>query len=144
MTTVLSAAKNDMFTDISFQTKPELGWEMIREVVDDQQLRAHWVTCDEAFGRDTAFLDHVAGSGLWYFAEVPHDTRVWLERPLTAVPVVGSGSQAQSRAPLRRATRGGGGRKHGRACAPRSVAALLDERGEQRDRWWPTFRQCVW
>jgi SRSO17 transposase len=71
---------------IHFQTKPALGWEMIREVVDDQQLRAHWVTCDEAFGRDTAFLDHVAGSGLWYFAEVPHDTRVWLERPLTRVP----------------------------------------------------------
>jgi SRSO17 transposase len=73
-------------TDISFQTKPELGWEMIRQVVDDQQLRARWVTCDEACGRDTAFLDHVASSGLWYFAEVPHDTRVWLERPLTAVP----------------------------------------------------------
>lgn len=73
-------------TAISFQTKPELGWEMSRAVVDDQQLRARWVTCDEAFGRDTAFLDHVAGSGLWYFAEVPHDTRVWLERPLTAVP----------------------------------------------------------
>jgi len=72
--------------DTGFQTKPELGWEMIREVVDDQQLRARWVTCDEAFGRDSVFLDRVAGSGLWYFAEVPHDTRVWLERPLTAVP----------------------------------------------------------
>jgi SRSO17 transposase len=73
-------------TDIDFRTTPELGWEMIREVVDDQQLRAHWVTCDEAFGRDPVFLDRVAGSGLWYFAEVPHDTRVWLARPLTAVP----------------------------------------------------------
>jgi SRSO17 transposase len=73
-------------SDIHFQTKPELGWEMIRQVVDDQQLRARWVACEEAFGRDTVFLDHVAGSGLWYFAEVPHDTRVWLERPLTAVP----------------------------------------------------------
>jgi SRSO17 transposase len=72
--------------DTGFQTKPELGWEMIREVVDDQQLRARWVTCDEAFGRDSVFLDRVAGSGLWYFAEVPHDTRVWLERPLTEVP----------------------------------------------------------
>jgi SRSO17 transposase len=59
---------------------------MIREVVDHQRLRARWVTCDEAFGRDTTFLDQVAGSGLWYFAEVPHDTRAWLERPLTAVP----------------------------------------------------------
>ncbi len=72
--------------DIRFHTKPALGWEMIQEVVDHQQLRARWVTCDEAFGRDTAFLDQVAGSGLWYFAEVPHDTRVWTERPLTAVP----------------------------------------------------------
>ena len=44
------------------------------------------MTCDEAFRRDTAFLDQVAGSGLWYVAEVPHDTRVWTERPLTAGP----------------------------------------------------------
>jgi SRSO17 transposase len=70
----------------AFQTKPELGWERICAVVDDQQLRVRWVTCDEACGRDTAFLDHVAGSGLWDFAEVPHNTRVWRERPLTTVP----------------------------------------------------------
>ena len=82
---------------IAFQTKPELGWEMIREVVDDQQLRGRWVTCDEAFGRDTAFLDHVAGSGLWYFAEVPHDTRGWLERPLTTVPAWSGGGRQPSR-----------------------------------------------
>ena len=24
---------------------------------------------------------------MWYYAEVPHDTRGWLERPLTAVPM---------------------------------------------------------
>jgi hypothetical protein len=40
---------------------------MIREVVDDQQSRARWVTCYEAFGRDTAFLDQVAGSGPMVF-----------------------------------------------------------------------------
>jgi len=79
-------AKCGVPRDIRFQTKPELGWEMIREVVDDQQVRARWVACDEAFGRDSAFFDTVASSGLWYFAEVPHDTRVWLERPLTGVP----------------------------------------------------------
>ena len=79
-------AKCGVPSDIRFQTKPDLGWEMIREVVDDQQVRARWVACDEAFGRDSAFLDHVASSGLWYLAEVPHDTRVWLERPLTAIP----------------------------------------------------------
>ncbi len=85
---------------LHFQTKPELGWEMIREVVDDQQLRAHWVACDEAFGRDTVFLDHVEGSGLWYCAEVPHDTRVWTERPLTAVPAWSGRGRQPSRARL--------------------------------------------
>jgi SRSO17 transposase len=72
--------------DLVFQTKPELGWEMIREVRDEQRLRCRWVTCDEAFGWDTAFLDRVARCGLWYCAAVPHDTQVWLHHPATAVP----------------------------------------------------------
>ncbi len=72
--------------DIAFTTKPVLGWEMIQAVHQAGTLRCRWVTCDEAFGRDTGFLDQVAGSGLWYFAEVPHDTQVWRQRPATAVP----------------------------------------------------------
>ena len=72
--------------DLAFKTKPTLGWEMIQAVHAAGTLRGRWVTCDEAFGRDTAFLDQVAGLGLWYFAEVPHDTQVWQQRPATAVP----------------------------------------------------------
>jgi SRSO17 transposase len=78
--------KCGMPADLVFQTKPELGWEMIREVSDDQRLRCRWVTCDEVFGRDTAFLDQVARRGLWYCAEVPHDTQLLLHHPATAVP----------------------------------------------------------
>lgn len=78
--------------DIAFKTKPMLGWEMIQAIHQAGILRCRWVTCDEAFGRDTAFLAQVAGLGLWYFAEVPHDTQVWRQRPATAVPVwVGRG-----------------------------------------------------
>ena len=44
------------------------------------------MTFDEHFGYDPALLDRVAARGRWYFAEVPHDTRVWLERPGTWVP----------------------------------------------------------
>ena len=71
---------------IAFKTKPALGWEMIQAVHRAGTVRCRWVTCDAAFGRDTAFLDQVAGSGLWYFAEVPHDTQVWRQRPATVVP----------------------------------------------------------
>jgi SRSO17 transposase len=72
--------------DIEFKTKPELGWEMIQAVREEGTLRGRWLTCDEDFGRDPSFLDKVNGIELWYYAEVPHDTRVWLERPATAVP----------------------------------------------------------
>ena len=69
-----------------FQTKPALGGAMIAAVRQAGTLRCRWVACDEGFGRDTALLDRIAGLGLWYYAEVPHDTRVWPDRPATAVP----------------------------------------------------------
>ncbi len=70
--------------DLTFTTKPMLGWAMIQALVQAGTLRCRWVTCDEAFGSDTGLLDKIAGIGLWYFAEVPHDTRVWRDRPATA------------------------------------------------------------
>jgi SRSO17 transposase len=71
--------------DIEFKTKPELVLEMVQAVHAAGTLRYRWLTCDEAFGQNTAFLDSV-GELLWYYAEVPHDTHVWLERPVTAMP----------------------------------------------------------
>lgn len=72
--------------DVTFQTKLALARDMIDAVCQAKTLRCRWVTCDEAFGRDTVFLDQVASSGLGYFAEVPHDTHVWRQRPKTTVP----------------------------------------------------------
>ncbi len=72
--------------DTPFLTKPQLGGAMIRAVREAGTLRCRWVACDEGFGRDTALLDRIAAEGLWYYAEVPHDTRVWVARPATAVP----------------------------------------------------------
>ena len=72
---------------IMFKTKPELAEEMLAAVVKSQSLRCRWVVADEAFGCDPDFLDGVARLGLWYFAEVPHTTRVWDVRPATHVPM---------------------------------------------------------
>ena len=72
--------------DIEFKTKPQQGAEMLQALHATGRLRAGWLACDEAFGRDTAFLDNVAELGVWYYAEVPHTTRAWKKRPLTAVP----------------------------------------------------------
>jgi SRSO17 transposase len=83
--------------ETTFQTKPELGLEMVQELVAEGHLPAQWVTVDEAFGRSTAFLDGVAQLNLWYLAEVPVDTEVWPQRPQTELPA-GSG---QGRPPTR-------------------------------------------
>ncbi len=71
---------------VRFTTKPLLGWQMLEAVVSAGALSCRWVPCAEAFGSNTAWRDKLAGLGLWYFAEVPHDTRVWRERPASAVP----------------------------------------------------------
>ncbi len=73
-------------TDLAFRTEPELAWEMIDGLHQPDVLPFRWVTFDEHFGRDPQLLDRVDGSGLLYLAEVPHDTRVWLKRPVTRVP----------------------------------------------------------
>ena len=99
--------------DVTFTTKPSLGWGMIEGVVQAATLRCRWVACDEGFGRDTTLLDKIAGAGLWYFAEVPHDTQIWQARPATAVPEW----SGRGRKPTRE-------RVVPDAPAPQSVAAL--------------------
>jgi SRSO17 transposase len=73
-------------TEIEFQTKPQLGLNMLRAIVAEGTLPGRWLACDEAFGRSTDFLDQVNDLGLWYYAEVPHDTQVWRDRPSTHIP----------------------------------------------------------
>jgi SRSO17 transposase len=72
--------------DTRFKTKPELALEMLEATMAEGTLDFRWVTCDEAYGKDTVFLDRVAGLDLWYYAEVPHSTQVWEARPQTAIP----------------------------------------------------------
>ena len=83
--------------DIPFRTRPELAAEIVTTLQQRQTLPFRWVTCDEAFGQNPAFLDAIAALDLSYFAEVPHDTRVWLDRPPTAVPTRGKRGPAPRR-----------------------------------------------
>lgn len=108
----------------AFATKPELGLEMVQELVAEGHLPGQWVTVDEAFGRATTFLDGVAQLDLWYLAEVPVDTEVWSRRPQTEVPA-GSG---QGRPPTRVRLKAG-------EPAPQRVDVLAD--AIPADEWCP-------
>jgi SRSO17 transposase len=64
-------------TGTAFQTKAELGAQLVEQVQARGELPASWLVCDEWFGRNQALLDRIDAAGLWYLAEVPRNTQVW-------------------------------------------------------------------
>jgi SRSO17 transposase len=73
--------------DVVFRTKPELALELVCQV--REQLPHRWVTFDEAYGRNQAFLSGLEELGETYLGEVPKDTRGWLQRPAVETPAAG-------------------------------------------------------
>lgn len=73
--------------DTPFRTKHALAGELVERAVHRGTLRARWVTCDEGFGDDPAFLARLDALDLSYLAEVPCATQVWpLAEPATGHP----------------------------------------------------------
>jgi SRSO17 transposase len=71
---------------VTFHTEPELGLEMVTQLVQRAVVPFRWVTCDERYGEIPAFLDGIEALGKWYFAEVAVDTRVWVQTPSVEPP----------------------------------------------------------
>src|SRR5919106_779383 len=64
--------------ELCFQTEPQLALEMLGGLVERAAVPFRWVVADEHYGMIPAFLDGVAATGKWYFAEVPASTKVWV------------------------------------------------------------------
>lgn len=75
--------------ETTFHNYQEWALEMLQEVHQRNKVTFQWVLGDEEFGRDTWLLDEIAdiGDGIYYFMQIPANTRVWLERPETEVPI---------------------------------------------------------
>ena len=69
-----------------FRTEPQLALEMIQKIVGRDQLPFRWITADERFGQNPAFLRGISALGKWYLVEVPADTRFWTRRPAIEPP----------------------------------------------------------
>ncbi len=72
--------------DVTFQTTPEWGAEMIDAVMEAGVVPFQWVTMDEGYGRAPHLLDRIHAHGKYFFAEVPRKTRVWHRRPAVVPP----------------------------------------------------------
>lgn len=112
--------------DLAFYTEPELALQMLQGLVQRQCVPFRWVTCDEHFGQNPAFMDGVSALGKWYLAEVPADTRVWQRTPRVESP------GRSLRGPARRYPRVA--RNAPRAREVRQIAAQLPSSAWQRYR----------
>lgn len=73
-------------TDLTFHTKPELGWAMVEAVLQRKEVPWQWVAMDEGFGRATHLLNHIHAANKYFFAEIACDTRAWRHRPKVVPP----------------------------------------------------------
>jgi len=71
--------------DLIFKTKPEIAGELIKEVVDKKLFQTTWVGCDATFGSNLDFLKSLP-KGLYYFANVRSDTKVFLQKTKVGLP----------------------------------------------------------
>jgi SRSO17 transposase len=73
--------------DITFQTKPQIGIELLRRTRDNGLLKFDWITADEFYGHNGEFLDELEALQQRYVVEVPVNTTVWTVDPQTQVPL---------------------------------------------------------
>jgi len=78
----------------TFQTKLELGWQLIQRV-QAQGLSFEAVAFDTLYGRNPWLRDTVSQAGLEYYADVPVNTKVYLSQPIIGWPQHKRGRKAK-------------------------------------------------
>jgi SRSO17 transposase len=72
--------------ELTPQTKPAIGLELLRRASERGTLPFQWVAADELYGDAPAFRDGVAALNKWYFTEIKNSTLIWLQRPEVHIP----------------------------------------------------------
>ncbi len=72
--------------ELEFQTKPEIGLELLHRVIQRGDLPFEWVAADELYGDSPAFRDGVTESNKKYFTEIKSSTLIWRSRPQVYAP----------------------------------------------------------
>jgi SRSO17 transposase len=72
--------------DLTFRSKPEIGWDLIQQEVQEYGLEVEVVCCDTLYGRSAWLRAQLRGASLTYMADVPCDTLVYLTKPRVGIP----------------------------------------------------------
>jgi SRSO17 transposase len=71
--------------DVVFKTKGELAFEMLLDA-KERGIPFGWAGMDCFYGQQPWLRDSIDKEGITYTADIPCDTRVWLDLPKTEIP----------------------------------------------------------
>ncbi|TFH42881.1 MAG: IS701 family transposase, partial [ANME-2 cluster archaeon] len=71
--------------DVVFKTKGELALEMLLNA-KERKIPFAWVGMDCFYGQQPWLLENIDKEGITYIADIPCNTRVWLDLPKTEIP----------------------------------------------------------
>lgn len=76
--------------ELTFQTKPALGWQLIKRT-QARHLPFQAVVMDDLYGRNTALRQQLNDAGIEYYGDIPATTQVYLEKPHIVYPLTHRG-----------------------------------------------------
>ncbi|MBN2390166.1 MAG: IS701 family transposase [Anaerolineae bacterium] len=78
----------------TFQTKPELGWQMIQRVVA-HHIPFVAVVMDDLYGRNDELRQQLNQANIEYYGDIPANTIVYLDEPKVTYPLTKRGQPAK-------------------------------------------------
>ena len=51
--------------ELTFQTKPEMAWQLLKPIITQQRIRFGWVAMDAGYSSDPRLLDRLDRAGIW-------------------------------------------------------------------------------
>jgi SRSO17 transposase len=81
--------------ELAFQTKPELGWQLI-ERTHKRQIPFQAVVMDDLYGRNEALRQDLNKANIEYYGDIPANTKVYLEKPQIVYPLTKRGQPSKT------------------------------------------------
>lgn len=81
--------------ELTFQTKPELGWQLIKRT-QKRQIPFQAVVMDDLYGRNATLRQNLDQAQLEYYGDIPVNTKVYLEKPQIIHPLTTSGGASKT------------------------------------------------
>jgi SRSO17 transposase len=86
--------KTGMPEELTFQTKPELGWQLIKQT-QERKIPFVAVTMDDLYGRNETLRQNLNTAEIEYYGDIPVNTKVYLEKPQIIYPLTKRGEPSK-------------------------------------------------